>query len=235
MAKKVRPVIIVIENTKDVVFFGEGIFKNINKGYFGEDYEIIVDTFQILTDGANKEPTFDFYKDFQMIPTIENITEKKVDLNSMFEYLLKFEFLNDHRKYAQPIVLFALDGSREYIFDDDKYRMFTRSYIYTDSMRPVHLENDPFLKNEKNKQVVDYLSNRDSDEKGTFLALGTYNALSYAFWLMETMPEGESDVIVRPPFPTDVIIKKGKICRVKTKSAKKIAKWKEELRYYRRF
>lgn len=34
MTKKVRPVIIVIENTKDVVFFGEGILKNINKGCF---------------------------------------------------------------------------------------------------------------------------------------------------------------------------------------------------------
>lgn len=235
MFKRVRPVIIVIENTKDVVFFGEDIFKNINKGYFGEDYEIIVDTFQLLTDGANKEPNFVYYKDFQMFPTVETITEKKVDLDSLFEYLLKFEFLNDKKKYVQPIVLFALDGSNEYIFDEDRYLMFTHSYIYTDSMRPVHLENDPYLKCKRNKQVVDYLSNKDSDEKKTFLALGTYNALSYAFWLMETMPEGETDVIVRPPFPKDIVIKKGKICRVRTKSPKKIAKWKKELRYYRRF
>lgn len=32
MPKKVRPFIIVIENSKDVVPFGEGILKNINKG-----------------------------------------------------------------------------------------------------------------------------------------------------------------------------------------------------------
>lgn len=34
MTKKVRPVIIVIENTKDVVFFGEGILKNILSSFF---------------------------------------------------------------------------------------------------------------------------------------------------------------------------------------------------------
>lgn len=161
MPKKVRPVIIVIENTKDVVFFSEDIFKNINKGYFGEDYEIIVDVFQLLTDGANKEPTFVYYKDFRMFPTIENITEKKIDLDPLFEYLLKLEFLNDNTKYVQPIVLFALDGSDEYIWNEKKYRMFTRSYIYTDSLRPVHLENDPFLNHERNKHIVDCLSNKD--------------------------------------------------------------------------
>ncbi len=62
--ERVRPVIIVIENTADVVSETKDIFKNITKGYFGEDYEIVVDTFQLFKDNADKKPDFVYYKNF---------------------------------------------------------------------------------------------------------------------------------------------------------------------------
>lgn len=234
MIKRVRPVIIVVENTADVVRDVKKIIEGVNKGHYWEDYEIIVDIFQILTDDANKEPDFTYYKDVQFVPNIKSNNEQKtVDLNPLFEYLLRFEFLNNRSKFVQPIVLFAMDGSNNYSFDKEKYLRFKKSYIYSDSLRPLSFYCFGWI-DRGHEQIIKALLNK-GEEAEVFLSLAPYSSLTYAFWLMETMPKGETDVITRPEFPTDVVIKNGKICRVKTKSPKKVSKWLKELRKYMRY
>lgn len=231
--ERVRPVIIVVENTPGVVSDVKKIFESINKGYFWEDFEITVDVFEILTDVANKEPCFVNYKDVSYFPKIVDSKDfKTVDLNPLFDYLCKFEFLNKNHIYVQPIVLFALDGSVNYSFDDENLCNFKKSYIYSDSLRPLSFRHFDRI-GDKHRQTIDALMNKGKAAR-PFLAFAAYTCLTYAFWLIETMPKGETDVIVPPSFPTDVIIKNGEICRRRTKSIKKIARWKNEIQEYNR-
>lgn len=233
MFERVRPVIIVIENTAGVVSETKDIFKNITKGYFGEDYEIVVDTFQLFKDNADKKPDFVYYKNFQFAPTNKDLKgQKEVDLNPVFEYLQEFEFLNDRRKYVQPIVLIALDGSHEYIFDDEKYLKFKSAYIHSDSLRVLTF-CDLNWTDGAHERVVKCLSNNDEEVTDTFLALGPYNGLTTAFWIMETYPKCKMCIVDPPRYPTDTIIKNGVISKKKTKSLKKIICWIKEWIEYR--
>ena len=233
MPKRVRPVILVVENTADVISETKKIFKNITKGYFGEDYKIVVDTFQLFEDNANKSPNFVYYRNFQFAPTNKDLKgQKEVDLNPVFECLLKFEFLNDKRKYVQPIVLIALDGSHEYIFDDEKYLKFRNTYIHSDSLRVLTFYDMSWIDG-AHEHVVKCLSNNDEEVADTFLALGPYNGLTTAFWIMETYPKCESCIVDPPRYPTDTIIKNGTISKRKTKSLKKIFGWIKEWIEYR--
>ena len=138
MFKRIRPVIIVVENTPGIVSDVQKIFESISKGYFWEDFEITVNVFEILTDTPCKEPCFVNYKDVLYSPQIVDSKDiNTVDLNPLFDYLCKFDFLNKRHKYVQPIVLFAMDGSVNYRFDDEKLCKFRKSYIYSDSLRPL--------------------------------------------------------------------------------------------------
>lgn len=121
MFKRVRPVIIAVENTTEVVPKIREIIEDINDGEFWEDFEITVDIFEILTDTVDKEPCFVNYKDVSYFPrVVENKDKKIVDLNPLLVYLQKFEFLRKKHLYVQPVVLFALDGTNEYSFDTEK-------------------------------------------------------------------------------------------------------------------
>lgn len=238
MFKRVRPVIIVVENTPIVVSDIKQIIESINKGCFWEEFEIAVDVFNILTDTPNKEPCFVNYKDVSYFPKIVDSKELKiVDLNPLFDYLCKFEFLNKSHLYVQPIVLFAMDGSVDYSFDEERFEKFRKSYIYSDSLRPVTFSGLEF-REKRHIRVINALLNKggkNETEPDTFLAFAPYSAFTYAFWLMETFPKGETDVIIEPPFPTDVVIRNGEILREKTKSPNKIAKWKKEMREYHQY
>ena len=234
MFKRIRPVIIVIENTPEVVSDVQKIIESINEGYFWEDFEITVDVFEILTGTPSKEPCFRNYKDVSYSPQIVDSKDiKTVDLNPLFDYLCKFDFLSNSHKYVQPIVLFAMDGSANYRFDDEKLCEFRRSYIYSDSLRPLSFRCFDRT-DDKHRRTIDALMNKGKSSR-TFLAFAAYTCLTCAFWLMETMPKGHTDVIVRPAFPTDVFIENGKICSRKTRSIKKMAKWLNEMREYYRY
>lgn len=234
MINRIRPVIIVVENTPMVVSAVKKIFESINKGYFWEDFEITVDVFEILTDTPNKEPCFVNYKDASYFPKIVDSKDiNTVDLNPLFDYLCKFEFLNKSHVYVQPIVLFAMDGSANYRFDEAKLCKFKKSYIYSDSLRPLSFMHYDRTR-DKHRQTVNALMNKGKAAE-PFLSFAAYTCFTYAFWLMETMPKGYTDVIVRPAFPTDVYIKNGRICRRKTTSIKKIARWMDEMQEYYRY
>lgn len=238
MFKIVRPVIIVVENTPVVVSEIKEIVKSIKRGCFWEEFEITVDIFEILTDTTDKEPCFVNYKDVSYFPKIvDNKDIKTVDINHLFDYLCKFEFLNKSHLYVQPIVLFALDGSVDYSFCEEKLVKFRESYIYSDSLRPVTFSGFE-VREERHERVINAFLNKggkNEAEPDTFLAFSPYSAFTYAFWLMGTFPKGETDIIIEPPFPTDIVIRNGEIFREKTKSPLKIARWKKELQEYNRF
>ena len=106
MINRIRPVIIVVENTPMVVSAVKKIFESINKGYFWEDFEISVDVFEILTDTPNKKPCFMNYKDASYSPKIvDSKNINTVDLNPLFDYLCKFEFLNKSHIYVMTFLL----------------------------------------------------------------------------------------------------------------------------------
>lgn len=234
MFKRVRPVIIAVENSADMVQDVKRIVEYINAGRFWEDFEITVNIFEILTDTANKEPCFVNYKDVSYFPkVVDNKDKKAVDLNPLLEYLHKFEFLSKRHLYVQPIVLFAMDGSNEYSFDEEKLCNFRTSYIYSSSLRALNFKHLNW-RHGNHEKVINTLLN-EGEEAESFLYYHLSACFEYAFWLMEeTFPNVETDVIVSPRFPKDTIVVNGKIVRVNSKSPRKIARWQKEMKEFNR-
>lgn len=232
MIKRVRPVIIAVENTTKVVPIIKEIVEDIREGKFWEDYKISVDIFEILTDTSNKEPSFTRFQDVSYSPRIVNNTEaESVDLTPLFDYLCKFEFLRKKRLYVQPIVLIALDGSKGYSFSEKGLNQFRKSFIYSSSLRVLNFVDFSWMGN-KHDTIIDVLAN-EGEGNDEFLYCHLYASFECAFWLMEeTFPKVKTDVIVEPPFPKDTIIVNGEIVRVMSKSLRKIARWRKEMKEF---
>lgn len=237
MFKRIRPVIIVVENSKNSKINNEiqyqlgCIIESINNKYFSASKKrnLIVDILQIPSKSDDVNPNFVKYNklSYNEEENTDN-TRETVDLNPLFDYLLKMEWLANKFKYAQPIVLFVMDGESEYSYDESLFNQFKKSYIFNCALRPVTYQGKP---KSSNIEVLKFLTNQNS-YAWEFSYLTPYSALSLAFQIMENESGAESDVIDNH-YPMDCKIINGEICWIKTRSLQRIFKWlRKEIRYW---
>lgn len=242
MFKRIRPVIIVVENStekwvqKEIEEYIDHITDWINrKVYMGsENRGLVADIFQLPTNTTEHLPNVVKNDELRYIKEdIYETEDNKVCLDPLFDYLCKLEFLNNKFKYVQPIVIFAMEGSREYVFDKRKFISFKRSYIYSNALRAVVYGGKPIgYRREPTKDTIEVLkslANKNQDVSwDEFYFQNPHMALIQAFMWMEYVDCGPTDV-VNNYFPEDCVIRNGIIRWVKTKSIKKIWKWLKDI------
>ncbi len=166
--ERIRPVIIVVENSSDLsVQFKisqsvHGITDLLNKRAFvgGKTHDIIVDIFQLSLASADAQPNLvkstDLIYSEKTVPPLQ----ESINLDPLFNYLVKLEHLNNRHKYLQPVVLFIMDASNDYIYSSEKLALFKRSYIYNNAFRVVGSFGHPTKQTEKLLKVLKNLTVR---------------------------------------------------------------------------
>lgn len=233
MFKRARPVIIVVENStdkwvqKEIEENIERITDWINRKVFmgSENRGLVADIFQLPSNTTKRMASVVKNDELRYIKEeIHETVDNKVCLDPLFDYLCKLEFLNNRSKYVQPIVIFAMEGSREYVYNERKFIQFRRSYIYTNAFRVVTIGYKRNLARD-NIEILQSLANKNKDISWRqFYFQDPHMALIQAFIMMEDVDGGPS-CIEDHYFPEDCVIRNGKICWVKTKSIKKIIDW----------
>lgn len=242
MAKRVRPVIIVVENStekwvqeeieKDIEHITDWVNRKIYMG--SRNRGLVADIFQFPSNKADRPPNVVVNNELRYTKEeIHNTEDNKVCLDPLLDYLCKLDFLNNRFKYVQPIVIFAMEGSREYVFDKRKFRNFKRSYIYSNALRAVVYGGKPIgYRREPTKDTIEVLkslANKNQDVSwDEFCFQDPHMALIQAFMWMEDVDSGPTDV-VNNYFPEDCVIRNGKIRWVKTKSLKRIWGWLKDV------
>ena len=243
MFERIRPVIVVVENSTETLVQKE-IDENIShitdwinrKTFMGSNNRgLVADIFQFPSSKVSYLPNIVKHSDLKYIKEeICDKKEKKVCLDPLFDYLVNLEFLNNKFKYVQPIVIFAMEGSKDYIYDERKFLQFRKSYIYSNALRIATYGGKPLESRceptKENIEILKLLTNKNKDVSWEeFRFLDPHTVLIQAFIMMENV-DGDSGCIEDHHFPKDCVIKNGKICWVKTKSIKRILKWLKQIK-----